>query len=322
MPTRPISPYRVADARERLRLLQRNSKQRRRERDRVAGGPGPVRQPPPRTSSPRAVVFPRRPEAHSPDTAPCSRPCFRVTAVPSSSDEERGLARESSDPYLTRHGRVESDRDSGSDVEMPELARTMTDEELWDLDIDAGPWLSSPATSFEPTPTTSPKLGSLPTATEAGREELRTTRPTSGSTPTPYRIPTPPSFSTVDSVGGEPTGVTPSVDLCDAATATEEDFAPRLPGGMDHITIANLVLHSPAASADVLSHLLTPRPALQVEQETIRLAVRTAVEVERQVIHELAVGINGSLASGGAPAAYEWFRHFCATRSARPRDMN
>lgn len=90
----------------------------------------------------------------------------------------------------------------------------------------------------------------------------------------------------------------------DVATCTEEDFVPRMPCGLDQVTVANLVLHSPAASADLLAHLLTANPSLQVDREAIRFGVGTAVEVEQQLLIELTVGVNGSLASGGVPAAY------------------
>jgi len=108
-------------------------------------------------------------------------------------------------------------------------------------------------------------------------------------------------------------------DVVDAGTCTEGDFLPRLPGPADAYNIAMLAARSPAVSPAILVHQLTPRPILQVEEEMIRFAVDTAICMERQIIWDLAIGINGSMTTGGPPAAYEWLCQFIQTYKRRPQ---
>jgi len=104
----------------------------------------------------------------------------------------------------------------------------------------------------------------------------------------------------------------------DVGTFTEEDFAPRRPGRQDHITIATAVLRSPAVGPDVVALSLTPFPVLQVEQDAIQLAARTAAEAERQLMTELMWGMQSAYATGGVPCAYQWLLQFMNIRASRP----
>lgn len=127
-----------------------------------------------------------------------------------------------------------------------------------------------------------------------------------------------PTFSGLDVVIAEvpkPDEQAAHCEVVDAGACTEGDFLPQLPKPADAYNIVMLVDHSPA----VLIHQLTPRPILQVEEEIICFVVETAVCMERQVIWDLAIRINGSIVTGGLPAAYECLCQFIQIYKGRPQ---
>jgi len=103
LPLRPISPDRLQDAREHLRLLQRNSQRRRREKERGrrSRGSGPRGPPSVQASMPRAVVHPRR-AGEDDDPCPAFRRCCAVS-VAAGEVQDRDLASAAAvNPVATR----------------------------------------------------------------------------------------------------------------------------------------------------------------------------------------------------------------------------
>jgi len=317
LPTRDITPDRAEEARTRLRKLQMNSRQRRREFERTKTHVDQADTTSSGADPPRGSCHSSRKASVRGNWGSASGFASAAVGAPAVSDVSDPMW---SPAVLQTEGASPAHEGLAPELEaceMPELYHD--DEYLRDIDISPSSWLSDgseeSAAAVEPETQAGAATASPPSA------EIRDGPTNTGMTaarPPPqavplfrvYRVPTPP-----------PTAPSPPPQPTTRDVATDVDPCIRLgrPGGIDPTSLAELVLASPAVPAEILAATLTPRPVDQEEARAIRLAVDSAIATETNILRQIAIAVNGHLAMGSPQAAYDWLRGFTALHSCRPQ---
>ena len=198
-PARPIFPSRLLEARERLRRLQQNSRQRRQERESAGRSPGHGHRA--GVSRPRAVVVPRPPGTDDDLHRPTPRCCWATRTVA----ETPGGGRIVGGSAAGSRSVAESTDTPGQNWEFqfPELGEPVDDDRFDDSDIDRASYTPGQTTDEEQASSASGPVD------PAGFDPIASTERRAAPI---YRAPTPPdvaALSLTGDAGGTSAGAGP-----------------------------------------------------------------------------------------------------------------